>query len=102
MVFKDDASIWQTHYGIQISIIALSHQHLSNILWYWELIVKESAPRGILDELEVRFGGIRLPYSPLISFTSEINVLFAYGYITDKLNSDIIVDGKWVGKLAYN
>ena len=102
MVFKEDTSVWQTHYGTQINITALSHQHLSNILWYWQLIVKESAPMEIQDELEIRFGGIKLPYRPLISFTSEINVLFAYGYITNKLNSDIIVDGKWVGQVAYN
>jgi|ERR1044072_2543298 hypothetical protein len=94
--------VWETFYGAKIAINELSHQHLSNILWYWQLIVKETAPRGIQDELEIRFGGIRLPYRPLISFTSEINVLFVYGYISDKLNSDIIVDGKWVGQLVYN
>lgn len=102
MIIKDDAKTWQTFYGIQIPISSLNHQHLSNIIWYWALIVKEPTPQEIQDELDRRFSGFKLPYRPLISFTSEINVLFAFGYITNKLNSDIIVEGKWIGELAYN
>lgn len=93
---------WETFYGAKIGIEQLSHQHLSNILWYWEIIIKEPAPKQIRDELVKRFGNIRLPYHPLISFVNEINILFENGYITDKLNSDIIVSGLWVGKLVYN
>jgi hypothetical protein len=102
MNLLDENRIWHTFYGSQIPLEQLSHQHISNIIWYWEIIVKERVDQEIYDQLETKYGGLRLPYRPLVSFTSEINTLFAMGYITSKLNSDIIVNGKWIGKIAYD
>lgn len=102
MKLLDENRVWHTFYGRQIPLEQLSHQHLSNIIWYWKIIFKESIYKAITDQVDTRFGGQILPYRPLISFTNEIDTLFAMGYITSKLNSDIIVDGKWIGKLAYD
>jgi len=95
---------WRTFYGYDLPINELSHQHLSNIIWYYKLILNYNFDinHEIYNELNNRFGGICLPYKPLHSFVFEINRLFELGYITNKLNSDIIVDGKWVGKLSYD
>ena len=92
---------WRTFYGRKIEIKNLSHQHLSNIIWYYKLVVCDDVYPPIKDELKNRFGDICLPYYPLHSFTSEIDALFSFGYITNKHDSDIIVDGKWVGRLEY-
>jgi hypothetical protein len=62
-----------------------------------------SKPSGFIQhELEKRFGGIVLPYHPLVSFREEINFLVSKGYTTGENDADIIVDGKWVGKIKYN
>jgi hypothetical protein len=92
---------WGTFYGRQTPISQISHQHLSNILWYYELVTNLAVTPLIQAEIDERFGGIRLPYKPLHSFTYEIDALYDMGYITDKISSDIIVDGKWVGRLEY-
>lgn len=92
---------WRTFYGKQIPFSKLSHQHLSNIIWYYDLLMGEPPTYQIYIELNVRFGGIKLPYNPLHSFTYEIDALFERGYISDKFESNIIVDGKWVGRLEY-
>jgi hypothetical protein len=91
-----------TFYGRVIDYSELSHQHLSNILWFNELIGWGENDSYAEGELIRRFGSIRLPYSPLRSFVMEVDALFNRGYITNKHESDIIVKGQWVGKLAYN
>jgi hypothetical protein len=93
---------WGTFYGGRIPLSKISHQHLSNILWYYELVVDSiKVTPHIQVELEKRFGGIRLPYNPLLSFPEEIKALVEKGYTTGELNADIIVNGKWVGKINY-
>lgn len=95
-------SIWTTHYGRQIAINEMSHQHLSNVIHYYKYVLNWKASPSITIEIENRFGGIILPYKPLVSFVEEIKALMLKGYTDGKLNSDIIVDGKWVGKIDYN
>lgn len=92
---------WTTFYNRSIDINKLSHQHLSNILWYFKLVLERRASPEVEAELYTRFGGIQLPYSPLLSFNYEIDTLMKKGYITNVTDSDIIVDGRWVGKLNY-
>ena len=94
-------AVWKTFYGHDIFVSELSHQHLSNILWYYESIMKEPTSPLIQNEIVIRFGGIRLPYHPLHSFQYEINSLYRKGYISNIHDSDIIVNGKWVGRLEY-
>jgi len=82
----------------------MSHQHLSNIVHYYKYVCNTHlGTRDIInEEITKRFGGILLPYHPLISFVSEIDYLKQEGYTTGEPNADIIVKGKWIGKILYN
>lgn len=93
-----------TFYGRAIDYSDLSHQHLSNIMWFNEILLSRwcnSEDPYAIYELNNRFGGIRLPYKPMHSFVAEVDSLLRRGYITNTTESDVIVDGKWVGKLSY-
>ena len=95
---------WTTFYGQSIPIEQMSHSHLSNILWYFELIKIFPLPE-IQKEIIKRFGGIRLPYKPLISFSEEIDFLENKGYLVPEegtQNQDIIVNNRWIGQVKYN
>lgn len=94
-------SHWTTYYGQAIDFNKMSHQHLSNITYYNRLVLGEEPPRVIINELEHRFGGIILPYHPLISFTREIEILKAKGHTTGEPNADIFNKGIWIGKINY-
>ncbi len=93
---------WITWYGLQLSLSEVSHQHLSNILWYYEIVMDTFPPLEAKIELNARFGDIRLPYRPMSSFIQEIDYLFHHGYITNKISSDVVVAGRWVGRLEYS
>ena len=92
---------WTTWYGTKSKVSELSHQHLSNILHYFKLVLDMGDVNQIRIELERRFGGIELPYHPMISYRHEIDKLVEKGYTTGENNADIIVNGKWVGKIKY-
>lgn len=94
--------IWTTTYGQTIKFENLSHSHLSNILYYFDLVLDMGDVYPIRVELIKRFGGIQLPYYPLISFKSEIDELVKKGYTTGYPNAEIIVKGKWIGKIKYD
>lgn len=94
-------STWTTNDGRRIKVGELSHQHISNILWYFELVMEMGTVHPVEVELCRRFGGIRLPYHPMISFTYEIDELVRKGYTTGELNTPITVNGRWVGTLKY-
>lgn len=94
---------WKTFYGKTMKISEMSHQHLSNIIHYYALVANMCPePFEIQMEINERFGGILLPYQPLISFTSEIDYLVSKGYTTGEPNADIIVNGKWIGIIKYS
>ena len=92
---------WGTFHGTKILFNELSHQHISNITYYFKLVLNMKPHPDIYKEIEDRFGGIILPYKPLLSFPYEINALKRKGYTTGEVNADVIVDGKWVGKIEY-
>ena len=93
---------WTTFYGNTINVAELSHQHLSNILHHFNLVLDMGDVNFIRVELEKRFGGIQLPYHPNLAFREEIDILVMKGYTTHELDAPIIVKGKWVGSLRYN
>lgn len=93
--------LWQTAYGQVIKLENMTHQHLSNITYYNRLVVGGELPSMITDEINKRFGGIILPYYPLVNFYFEIDMLVQKGYTSGELDADIIVDGKWIGKIKY-
>lgn len=103
-----------TFYGKEIKYKDLTHQHLSNIIWFnrinngrFTLSTIEESMRDSIDEhkeIDERFGSIILPYKPLISFPAEIDALKDNGYLQpiDEHNSDIFIEGRWIGKVIYN
>ena len=92
---------WRTFYGGVMEISKLSHQHLSNITYYYNIVLEINEPAEIRKEIWSRFGGIQLPYHPMISFVQEINELKRKGYSTGEPNADIVVGGKWIGEIKY-
>jgi len=96
-----ETPVWRTFYGKDVRFSDMTHQHLSNVIWYYKLVCKSEPHVEILNELKERFGGFLLPYVPLTSFTEEIQYLIRHGYTTGHHKADIIVDGVWVGKIKY-
>lgn len=94
---------WGSFNGKSRNISDLDQQHMSNILWYHELLFGVTEGRRvdvIIEELGIRFGGKRLPYQPVDTFKMEIDMLRRKGYIKDNgLNEDVVVDGVKVGEV---
>ena len=101
MIIKNN---WRTFYGKTMKVTELSHQHISNILWYFELVLALDMNDIYLirKELNCRFGGIQLPYHPNLAFRSEIDELVRLGYTSHEIDAPIIVQGKWIVSLKYN
>lgn len=99
---RDVTTHWGTFYGDVMELSKMSHQHLSNITYYNKLVVRIPIPECITKELASRFGGIILPYAPLVSFRYEIESLVRLGYTSGKPDADVIVDGIWIGKIKYS
>ena len=93
--------LWTTFEGRAVLISELTHQHLSNILWYFEIAVKDKPTLEIAIELNKRFNGVRLPYRPCNRFTEEIEFLYQNRFIKNKFDSDIIINGKTVGRVDF-
>jgi len=94
-------STWGTWYGQRIKVSELTHQHLSNILYYFDLVLEMGNVQPIRSELNRRFGGLQLPYHPMISFRAEIDELVKKGYTSGDPNASIVVNGLWIGKIRY-
>lgn len=98
---------WGSFDGRSKEIEDLDDQHLSNILWYYHLLIPECSIKDrtykiISEEIIRRFGELKpLPYRPMVNFTREINELKRKGYIKGiGLNEDIIVDGEVIGQVV--
>lgn len=89
---------WTTFDNRRIPIKDLTHQHLSNIVWWHSII---NAPCEVPKaELIRRFGEVLLlDYKPVTTFKQEIDFLFNKGYISSKTDSIITVKGKIIGKI---
>lgn len=65
-----------TFEGHKLDINRMDHQHLSNIVHYTQHVLKnEISLVDVTNELKKRFGGIVLPYRPLLRFKYEIDTL---------------------------
>lgn len=93
--------VWKTFSGALIPAKSLSHQHLSNIIHYYRIIIGREH-NFALRQLEERFGSVLMPYNPTIDFRSEIDELISRGYTDGKPKSPIIIDGKTVGHIRYD
>lgn len=95
---------WGSFNGKVHDTDTMDHQHISNIYWYYKLLVdisyRDKTVEFILSEIDRRFNGEVLPYKPMDSFKIEIDALKKKGYIQDNgLNEDIIVNGEKIGEV---
>lgn len=61
---------WTTYDGKQIPVSQMEQGHLSNVYWFFR-IIHEVTLQWALDEIERRFNGRILPYTPLHQFEIE-------------------------------
>jgi hypothetical protein len=97
---------WGSFNGKSHDTKTMDDQHLSNILWYYHLLIPDCTIKDrvygiVCQEIIDRFGSLKpLPYRPMIDFKREIDSLKEMGYIKGiGLNEDIIVNGEIVGKV---
>ena len=91
---------WHTATGRRRRITKIGHQHLSNILWFREIvneIKSDLVHRALKDQLLIRYGGKRLPWKPL-PIPEEIEYLRSKGYI---IGTDIVYKGQLVGSIRH-
>lgn len=96
-------SVWTTALGEQKLFSEIDHQHLSNILWFNEVLngwnKYNSESYFSLDlELHKRFRGVKLEWKPL-PIPHEIEFLKNLGLIDS--NNDIIFQGKKIGTIKH-
>jgi len=72
---------WTTFDGRRADFTSVSHQHLSNTVWFLRVLWGEENPVG-LKALEERFEGELLPYRPKKEFQREIAMLREKGLLT--------------------
>ena len=93
--------LWQTWDNRLVDIQNMSHQHMSNIHYYQNLIYPKIYPKSqknwIRTRLMENFGKI-LPYRPDPQFIFERGMLSKLGYLVN--NVDIVVHGNKIGSYA--
>ena len=95
--------IWGTWDGRWFDFNKLSHEHLSNIHYFMNLIspkIYEKDFRDLVREILLTKYGKILPYRPDPKFKGEIDYLRRLGYL--KPNGDIIVNGLKIGWYEKN
>lgn len=100
---------WTTYHGETKRFSQIDHQHLSNILWFREILTGANlcnceVQRALNSELK-KFGGNRLPWKPL-PIPQEIEWIRGAAYINQK--GEIIGTmktpshyGKVIGSVAH-
>jgi hypothetical protein len=85
----------------------ISHQHLSNIIWFnrifWGTNAHAEDNSPYLEELKVRFKGKLLPYRPTVRFTKEIDSLESMGMLEEVEGTpyyNIVWKGKIIGEVV--
>ena len=71
---------WRTADGREISLDEITHQHASNIIWFYELLCGKEhyLIRTLINE---KFNGVVLDFEPL-PIEGEIKALYQKGLIT--------------------
>ena len=102
--------LWKTALGETKKFSEIDHQHLSNILWFREILTGANfcnceVQRTLNSELRKRFNGKRLPWKPL-PIPNEIGWIREAAYINQK--GEIIGTmktpshyGKVIGSIAH-
>lgn len=95
---------WRTYNGEDVSLSTISHQHLSNVYWFYIIYhgklgsMTEIAKRFLYE----RFKGKILKYRPKWEFKSELFLLEEKGLLKWnklKTRARIIYEGKIIGYL---
>jgi hypothetical protein len=101
---------WTTYSGEVKKFSEIDHQHLSNILWFREILTGANfcnceVQRALNSELRKRFAGKRLPWKPL-PIENEIDWIREAAYINQR--GEIIGTmktpshyGKVIGSIAH-
>jgi hypothetical protein len=93
-------NFWKTFDGRVVFFNDISHQHLSNIYWYVNLVLPAIYPEDIKDDiakaLETKFSGKVLPYEPHPGFKEERQQLLNLGYL--KPDNLIVVNNQVIGR----
>lgn len=82
----------------------IGHQHISNIYWFWNLVVRNydnSLGSKILDIINDKFDGEILSYRPHCDFKEEIIYLDSMKKIQWKVKGEwgnIVHEGKIIGE----
>ncbi len=87
---------WRTADGREIELNDLTHQHASNIIWFYELLCNKDhyLIRTLINE---KFNGVVLDFKPL-PIEGEIKALHEGGFIT---RNGQIVKRIWGGTKKY-
>lgn len=107
MELKDKCKInWTTWNNRVVTESTITHQHLSNIFWYFKVIQNPLSPstqNKLKCILDTQFKSILLPYKPEITFIEEIEYLFLNNFLRVNTNDysvyDIFFQGEIIGTL---
>lgn len=97
---------WEKFDGKRRRIKYIGHQHLSNILWFYEVFhgikpytfTSNYVLNQLQDELVKRYNGVRLKFKPL-PIPGEIDFLYRKGLIDNRKN--IVLNGKIIGSIRH-
>jgi hypothetical protein len=91
----------------KIPLEELSHQHISNIYWFGRVIngfTHDTVMRVIIgNNIDIKYGGVILPYKPEPRFRAEIKALDKRGLLSwrDDNKADIVFEGTIIGEACY-
>ena len=71
---------WRTADGRDIDLLELTHQHASNIIWFYRLLF-DTEHRVIHNLINTKFNGVILDFKPL-PIPNELRDLYNNGNIT--------------------
>ena len=96
-MLKGKQSVWSNANGVRTPISELSHQHLSNIHWYYK-VFNDTTNAHISYEISKRFKGRILCWEPL-PVAGELLDLTRKGLITKR--GDIVFQGSTIGMITH-
>lgn len=89
---------WRTGTGKEIPMDEIDHQHLSNIIWFYKLLV-EREPHKLINHLFVtKFKCHQLPFKPL-PIPNELADLYRKGYLKD--DGRIVYSNSVIGDVLH-
>jgi hypothetical protein len=96
--------VWKDALGKKQTLGRMSHQHLSNIYWFFKVFnsddpLSKKSLKMVEDVLEYRFGKIK-SWKPL-PIPGEINLIKSCKYCNIYTDGTIVLYGKPIGSLKH-